>query len=163
VGSLAAYCVLFAGLVSLSVVDLRVGLVPRDVLYPLAVLVALAFFGSAAADDQWRPLVDAGVGGAMAFAVFFAVWWFYPRGIGFGDVRIAGVLGVALGWLGFYHLYVGLVIGLLVGTVFGVTLMVLRGTGRKTRMPLVPSLAVGAIVAIIWGSQIVNAWFPGHR
>jgi prepilin signal peptidase PulO-like enzyme (type II secretory pathway) len=163
VGPLAAYSVLFAGLVVLSVVDLRQGLVPRVVLYTLAALVGVALVGSATAGGQWHEVLDAAIGGAAAFGAFFAVWWFNPRGIGFGDVRLAGLLGIGLGWLGFFHLYVGVVIGLLVGTVFGITLMLARGTGRKTRMPLVPSLSAGAFVAVIWGTQIINAWFPGHR
>jgi leader peptidase (prepilin peptidase)/N-methyltransferase len=160
---LAAYAVLFAGLVSLSAIDLRVRLVPRPILYPLAGLVAVALVAAAAADGHWRPLGDAAIGGALALAVFFAIWWVYPSGMGLGDVRLAALLGLGLGWLGLFHVYIGFVIGLVAGTVFGMALMVLRGTGRKTRMPLVPSLSLGAVIGVVWGSQIINAWFPGHH
>ena len=93
VGPLAAYSVLFAGLVVLSVVDLRQGLVPRVVLYPLGRLVGVALRGSATADGQWHEVLDAAIGGAAAFGAFLAVWWFNPRGIGFGDVRLSACSG----------------------------------------------------------------------
>lgn len=160
---LAAYAVLFAGLVELSVIDLRIMRVPRWILYPLGALVLVALTAACATDGQWRPLGDAAIGGVLALAVFFAIWWVYPTGMGMGDVRLAGVIGLGLGWLGLFHVYVGFVVGLVAGSVFGLVLMLVRGTGRKTRLPLVPSLSLGAVVGVVWGSQIINAWFPGHH
>jgi len=162
VPALAAYCVLFVGLVAVSVVDLRVGLVPRTVIYPVSVLLGVALVAASAVAGDWRALGEAVIGGALAFAVFFAIWFLYPRGLGFGDVRLAAAIGFGLGWLGLLHLYVGFLVGFLAGAAFGLVVMVRRGTGRKTRMPFAPALAVGAVVGVIWGSQIINAWLPGH-
>ncbi|HLG67989.1 MAG TPA: A24 family peptidase [Acidimicrobiales bacterium] len=159
---LAAYCLLFAGLVAISVVDLRAWVVPRRLLYPLLGAVAVALVAASAADGRWRALGDAVLGGAIAFAALFVAWFAYPRGMGFGDVRLAGVIGMGLGWLGLLHLYVGFLVAFLTGAAFGLVLMVARGSGRKTRLPFAPALAVGAVVGVLWGSAIIGAWLPGH-
>lgn len=159
---LVAYCVLFAALVALSLVDLRVGLVPRTMLYPLGAAMVVALAAASASQGEWRALGDAAIGGVAAFAVFFAVWWVHPRGMGLGDVRLAALIGAGLGWLGLLHVYVGFVVGFLAGALFGIVVMAARGTGRKTKLPFAPALAIGAVVGVLWGSALVNAWLPGH-
>lgn len=159
---LAAYTVLFAGLVAVSITDLRVGLVPRKILYPVLALTGAGLLGASAVSDNWRALVVAAISGAAVFAVFAGLWWAYPRGMGFGDVRLAGVMGAALGWLGPLHVYVGFVIAFVSGALFGVVLMVRRGTGRKTRLPFAPALSLGAVLGVLWGSTIISHWVPGH-
>jgi leader peptidase (prepilin peptidase)/N-methyltransferase len=156
---LAAYCVLFAGLVAVSVADIRVGLVPRKVLYPTLVLMTVALTAAAAVAGDWRPLADAAAGGAVAFFAFFAVWWLSPRAMGFGDVRLAGVVGAGLGWLGFYQVYLGFLTAFVVGAGIGLVKMAVQGTGRKTVLPFGPALAVGAVVGVLWGGYLANLWF----
>ena len=161
VPALAPYCVFFAGLVLLSATDLRVALIPRRLLYPWLALVAAGLLGASWAGDDWHRLGVAALCGVATFAIFFVVWFVYPRGMGFGDVRLAGVLGLALGWLGVLHVYVGLFAGFLIGVVVGVSLMAVNRTGRKTRIRFAPALAAGAVVSVLWGSSIINAWL-GH-
>lgn len=158
VPALAAYCALMAGLVAVSVVDARIGIVPRAVLYPSFAAMAVGLLAASAVDSRWRPLGNAAIGGAAAFAVFFALWWFFPRGLGYGDVRLAGVLGTALGWIGFGEIYVGFLVGCACGAVLGVVLMVGRGTGRKTRLPFGPPLALGCAFGVLWGPWAVHLW-----
>ena len=155
---LAAYCALFGGLVAVSVADLRVGLVPRVLLYPTFGLMAAALVAADAVDGRWPPLEHAAIGGAVAFAFFFALWWFYPRGIGFGDVRLAGVLGAGLGWISFGALYVGFASAFLLGVVVGLVLMARNGTGRKTRLAFGPPLALGGMVGVLWGTWFTHFW-----
>lgn len=155
---LAAYCALFGGLVAVSVADLRVGLVPRVLLYPTLALMAAGLVAASAVDARWRPLEHAAISGAGAFVVFFALWWFYPKGIGFGDVRLAGVLGAGLGWIGFGALYIGFASAFLLGVVVGVVLMLRHGTGRKTRLAFGPPLALGATIGVLWGTWLTHAW-----
>jgi leader peptidase (prepilin peptidase)/N-methyltransferase len=155
---LAAYCALFGGLVAVSVADLRVGLVPRVLLYPTFGLMAAALVAASAADGRWRALTDAAIGGGIAFGVFFLLWWFYPKGIGFGDVRLAGVLGAGLSWIGFGALYIGFASSFLLGVVVGVVLMLRDGTGRKTRLAFGPPLALGAVIGVLWGTWLTHFW-----
>ncbi len=161
VPELAAYCVFFAGLVLLSVTDLRVGLVPRRLLYPWLVLVAVALAGASWADSDWHRFAVAALCGVTTFAVFFVLWFAYPKGLGFGDVRLAGVIGVALGWLGLWHVYLGILMAFFFGAVTGVVVMVANHSGRKTRIRFAPALAGGAAVSVLWGGTIINAWL-GH-
>lgn len=155
VPQLAAYCVLWMGFVALSIVDLRVGLVPRKVLYPTLAVVAAGLVAASAADGRWDALAGAAIGGVAAFGVFAAVWWLYPKGLGFGDVRLAGVCGMALGWLGFTELYVGFLAAFVLGLLFGLGNLVIRGT---TRFPFAPALAAGTAVGVLWGSYLGNLW-----
>jgi len=158
VPALGAYCALFAGLVALSVVDIKVGLLPRTILYPTAGLVAVGLVAASAVGHDWDAVGRAAASAAVALVVFFAIWWVYPRGLGFGDVRLAGMMAAALGWLGYGEVYVGFVAGFLAGAVIGVVKMAAQGTGRRTRLPFGPALAAGCMVGVLWGSWLANAW-----
>src|SRR5262249_55539099 len=97
---LPAYLVLAAALVALSAIDLEHYILPNRIVYPLAgamiVLLAIASLG----DDDLDALVRALAAGAIAFVVFFVLHLVSPRSMGFGDVKLAFVLGLSLGWLG---------------------------------------------------------------
>ena len=156
---LAPFCVFFAMLVAVSVTDLSHRLVPRRLLYAALALIAPLLVASAGIDHQWHDLTGAIVAGAVAFGLFFGIWWFVPRGMGFGDVRLAGVIGLTVGYLSLLHAYVAFLTGFIVGMVFGVVMMVVSSSGRKTRIPFAPSLAVGAVIAVFWGGQIAHDLF----
>ena len=155
---LAAYCVFFAGLVAMSVADVRVGLVPRKFLYPTLLLTAVGLVAASAVSGDWHRLLTAAIGGLAAFAVFFAIWFIAPRSMGFGDVRLAGLIGMALGWLGLGEVYIGFLVAFVAGSVFGVVKMVVQGTGRKTALPFGPGLAIGGVVGVLWGPCLVHLW-----
>jgi leader peptidase (prepilin peptidase)/N-methyltransferase len=162
VPALAAYCSLLAGLLAASVVDIRLGIVPRSILYPTFATMAVGLAAASAVERHWRALGEAAIAGAAAFAVFFALWWFFPRGLGYGDVRLAGVMGAALGWIGFGELYIGFLVAFVTGTGLGVVLMARQGTGRKTRFAFGPALSVGAAFGVLWGPWAVHIWLH-HR
>lgn len=156
---LAAYCVLFAGLLAVSITDLRTGLVPRRFVYLTLALLAVALVAACAVDGRWRPLLDALIGGAAGFVVLGAVWWIYPKGMGFGDVRLAGLCGAGLGWLGFAPVYLGFLAGFVTGALAG--LVVLAARGRR-RFPFAPALAAGTAFGVLWGQWLGNLWLhPG--
>ncbi len=153
------YWVFLAMAVTVSVTDLTHRLVPRQLLYgALVLMVPLLALVSVHLHD-WRPFVDAAAAGLGSFAVFFVIWFFVPRGMGFGDVRLAGVIGVAVGYLGLLEAYVAFLIGFVLGLVFGLVLMAASGSGRKTRIPFAPALCIGAAVAVLWGVPLVNHVF----
>jgi leader peptidase (prepilin peptidase)/N-methyltransferase len=81
--------------------------------------------------------------------------------MGDGDVRLAGLLGLYLGWIGLLHVPVGLFLGFLAGALAGVVVLMRDGGGRKTAVPFGPFMAVGALVAVVWGHPIIHAWI-GH-
>lgn len=159
--ALPAYLVLFAGLVALSGIDLDHHRLPNKVLYPTLFAMAPLFVLAAALDDRWDDLARAAVGGVAAFVVFFVIHLVSPRGMGFGDVRLSGVLGAALGWLSLAHVYLGLLIGFVLASVVGLTLIALKITSRKDRVPFGPFLAAGAVVATLWGEPLLRVYRGG--
>jgi leader peptidase (prepilin peptidase)/N-methyltransferase len=159
--ALVPFIVFFSVLVVVSTTDLSHGLIPRRLVYPGLAVISGLLVVVASVDGQWHRLATAGIGAVAAFAVLFVIWWLAPRGIGFGDVRLAALIGLATGWIGLLDVYVALVAAFIVGLLGGVATTVLLGTGRQTRIPFAPALAAGAIVAVFWGAPIVQAVF--HR
>jgi leader peptidase (prepilin peptidase)/N-methyltransferase len=158
---LAAFVAFCCGGIALSVTDIRVGLIPVRILYPTLAAVSAGLVGAALADGDWHDLWVAAVAGVVVFVVFFAIWWVAPRGMGFGDVRLSGVCGLVLGWLGPLHVYVGLLCSFAVGVLWGVAVMVVRGGGRRTRFAFGPALVAGTMVGLLWGGTVIHAWL-GH-
>jgi leader peptidase (prepilin peptidase)/N-methyltransferase len=156
---LVPFLVFLAMAVTVSVTDLTHRLVPRHLVYGALALIVPLLVATSAQAHAWRPLVDAAIAGAGGFAVFFLIWFFVPRGMGFGDVRLAGVIGTTVGYLDLFHAYLAFLVGFLFGLAFGLVLMVGSSAGRKTRIPFAPALCIGAVVAILWGDPLVNHLF----
>jgi leader peptidase (prepilin peptidase) / N-methyltransferase len=155
VPQLAAYCVLAGALVVVSVTDLRTGLVPRRVVYAAAVLAGAALLAASATNGAWRPMLDALGGGVVAFFLFGAVWWISPKAMGFGDVRLAGLCGGALGWLGWAPLYLGFLAAFVAGSLFGLAVLFVSG---RHRLPFAPALALGTMFGVLWGIWLGGLW-----
>ncbi len=155
----APFLVFLALAVAVSVTDLSHRLVPRTLLYGALVLIVPLLVVVSAVEHTWHDLAIAAIGGAAAFAVFFLIWFAVPRGMGFGDVRLAGVIGLTVGYLGLVHVYLAFLSGFVIGLVFGLVLMVGSSAGRKTRIPFAPALAAGAVVAILWGGPLAHHLF----
>src|SRR3954471_10391026 len=153
---LPPYLVLAAGLVALSLIDLDHFLLPNRVLYPTGIIMAALFVIPALVDGQGDDYLRAVLGGAAAFAVFFVIHVISPRGMGFGDVRLSFVLGFALGWLSWGHVYLGLFLGFLLGAVVGTLLIAVGLRTRKDHVPFGPFLAAGAMLAIFVGTQLLD-------
>lgn len=155
----APFGVLFVMLVAVSSTDLTHRLVPRRLIYGAMVLVVPLLVVTAAADSTFAHLTGAAIAGVVAFAVFFSLWWFIPRGMGFGDVRLAGAIGLTVGYLSLLHAYVAFLAGFVIGMVFGLIMMGVAGTGRRTRIPFAPSLSAGAVIAVFWGGTLAHHLF----
>jgi len=81
-----------------------------------------------------------------------------PGGMGFGDVKLAGVIGLFLGWIGVGSVVVGLFSAFLLGGLFSIGLLVLRKAGRKSGIPFGPWMLIGAWVGVFFGEQIAGAY-----
>jgi leader peptidase (prepilin peptidase)/N-methyltransferase len=148
------YLTFMAMAVAVAVTDLTHRLVPRRLIYAALVLITVQLIGVSIHDHNWHHFAIAVIGGAMAFGVFFLIWFFVPRGMGFGDVRLAGAIGLTVGYLGLVHVYLAFLTGFVLGLLFGLVLMIGSSSGRKTRIPFAPALVAGATVAILWGGTI---------
>jgi leader peptidase (prepilin peptidase)/N-methyltransferase len=78
--------------------------------------------------------------------------------MGFGDVKLAGILGLYLGWLGWAELVTGGFLGFLFGGVVGGGLVLVRRAGRKSMLPFGPFMLAGALVAILWGGALADLY-----
>ena len=146
-----------AGL-ALFVVDVKVHRLPNPIvlaLYPITV-VGLVIAGLASGD--W-PVVRALIG-ALAWLVVFGLVWLISRGrgMGFGDVKLAPVLGAALGWLGWGPALVGLFAAWLIGGVVALVLLVSGRAGRGTHLAFGPFMLIGAGVGLLVGAPVL-AWY----
>ena len=147
--ALPAYLYFAAIGVALTVIDLQVRRLPNAIVLPSYPVVAVLLAVSAAVEGDWWAFVRALIGGAILFAFFFALAYFYPAGMGFGDVKLAGIVGGVLAYLSWSALVIGAFAGFLIGAVAGLTLMAIKRAGRKTAIPFGPSMIAGAFVGIL--------------
>ncbi|MFC4058209.1 prepilin peptidase [Planomonospora corallina] len=157
---LPAYLYLAAVAVALSVIDLDVHRLPDVIVLPSYAVGALLLAPAAAAGAGWTPALRALVAMAVLFAFYFALAWFYPGGMGFGDVKLAGLLGLYLGWLGWSAVVVGTFAAFLLGGLAGAALLVTGRAGRKTAVPFGPAMLAGALLALFAAGPIA-AWYGG--
>jgi leader peptidase (prepilin peptidase) / N-methyltransferase len=158
--ALPAFCYLAGVGVLLAVVDARCQRLPDALTLP-SYPVALALLGFAALllPDGAAHFLSALAGLGLAWGVFLLQVLLYPAGLGWGDVKLAGLLGLYLGWLGGSWLDQGtLVAGLFLGYLFaaaaGLALIAARRATRKSRLPFGPYLLAGTLTAILLSSLI---------
>jgi leader peptidase (prepilin peptidase)/N-methyltransferase len=156
--ALAAFWWFSAALVAVSAVDLERRLVPRRIVYPALAGSAVLLGAASAWQGTARPFVDAAIGGAVAFLALAVVHLAKPQGMGFGDVRLAGLIGANLGWLGLAQVAVGLFLGFASAAVVGLGLVAAGRAGPRTRLPFAPFLAAGALATVFAGRVLVRAW-----
>ena len=160
VPALGAYGALMAVLVCLSIADLRTGLLPRRFVYVGYLLVAVGLVAASNVSSTWHGLLRALIGGAAAFLIFYVIWFVYPKGMGFGDVRLSGLLGMALGWLGWRQEYIGFLAACVLGSLLGVAFLIV--VKRSRAFPFGPALAAGCAFGVLWGGWLGDQWFhPG--
>lgn len=147
----------FAGLmVAISVIDIRHYRIPNALVYP-AVLVSAGFIVVA---DLAGGHLDAAraVVGFLSYGIgLLIVALMAPRGMGMGDVKLAGLIGLDLGSIGLGIVAVGAGAGILLGGVAAI-LALLLGASRRSRLPYGPFMAAGAIFAVFVGPQIADAY-----
>lgn len=155
---LPAYLVLASALLALSLIDLDTFLLPNRIVYPLTVTLVVLLGVAALVDDTGADLVRALLGGLSAFAFFLVVHLIAPRGMGFGDVKLSFSLGVALGWLSWGSVFLGLFLGFLLGAVIGVALIATRVRTRRDHVPFGPFLAAGTVLAVWFGQGLLDLY-----
>lgn len=153
---LPAYLYLAAVSVALALIDLDVRRLP-DVLTLPSYAVGLLLLGVGSLTHP-HALLRAVLGGAAMFAVYFALAFAYPAGMGFGDVKLSGVLGLFTAWLGWRSWGAGLFLGFLLGGVFGIALVLAKRGGRKTAVPFGPFMIAGAFLAVFFGESMVSGY-----
>jgi leader peptidase (prepilin peptidase)/N-methyltransferase len=134
--------------VVLGAVDLSSHRLPDRVTFPAYAVCAVALLVDAAVLGSWGALVRAVAAAAVTFAVAAGAAAMSAEGVGFGDVKLLGLLGLVLGWAGWGVLLAGIFFGLLTGALVSLGLLVTRRAGWRTRVPFGPPLLAGAVLAL---------------
>jgi len=158
VAALPAYLYLAAIAVVLSLIDIDTHRLPNRIVLPsFAIALVLLAIPTGATGDWWM-LARAGSGGAVLFAFYFSLTLVYPKGMGLGDVKLAGVLGLFLGWLGWSELVVGAFAPFLLGGIYAIGLLIARRAGRGSAIPFGPWMLGGALLSTFFGREIANGY-----
>ncbi len=156
---LVAFLTLTAVSIALALIDLDSRRLPNVIVLP-SLLAGILLLGVAALLRGDIPaLIGAGVGGASLFVFYFVLALVKPGGMGFGDVKLAAVLGLYLGFLGWGNLLVGAFAAFIFGGVFGLLLLMARKAGRKTAIPFGPWMILGAWLGVFAGEFLARGYF----
>jgi len=132
------------------VIDLDHQLILNKIVYPAAIF-ALITISLNPDVDIFHSLAGGGVGLALLFLPAML------GGMGFGDVKMLGMIGLATGWP---VVFVATFVGIVIGGMVGIVLLLSGKRGRKAAIPFGPFLAIGAMVALIWGATIWDWYTP---
>lgn len=147
---LPAYLTFAAVGIALALIDLDVKRLPDQIVLPSYVVLG----GLLAIGGDGGALLRAAEGAAVLFAFFFIVWLIAPGGMGFGDVKLSGIVGGMTAYLTWGTFLVGAFMGFLLGAVAGVLLMAGGKAGRKTAVPFGPFMILGAWTAILGAGNL---------
>jgi leader peptidase (prepilin peptidase)/N-methyltransferase len=140
---------LVATLIAVAGIDLEHRIVPNRILLPAA-LWALAAAALVATPD----LPEYALAGAIAFLALLLAALAYPAGMGMGDVKLAGVMGLYLG----LATAPALLAAFLAGSVVGVALIARQGGGRRVGVPFAPFLALGGLIGLLAGPELIDLY-----
>jgi prepilin signal peptidase PulO-like enzyme (type II secretory pathway) len=150
VPALPAY--LYLGAISVALTPLNIALqrLPDPFTLP-SYLVGPALLGAAApfTADGLRLFVYALIGMAALWVIYFVQHFLAPHAMGRGDLKLSGVLGLYLGWLGYDPWLYGVLAGFILGGLFSVGAMISGRKGRKSYIPFGPFMIVGALGSIL--------------
>jgi leader peptidase (prepilin peptidase)/N-methyltransferase len=143
---------------ALFVIDLEHHRLPDAIVLPLYPVTVVGLVLAGVLDREW-PLAASAIGVAIWLIVIGGLWLVSGgRGMGFGDVKLAPVLGATLGWTAVSAAAVGLFAAFAAGALIGLLLMAARRAGRRTAIPFGPVLLGGALVGLVAGPAIADAY-----
>ncbi|UZX02356.1 prepilin peptidase [Arthrobacter sp. CDRTa11] len=162
-----AACAYFAVMaVRLTVIDVRHHLLPNRIVFPSYAVAGVLLLASAlvhvaggpgafqaipegAAGFLGVPALRVVAGGVVLWVFYFLLRLAYPPGMGFGDVKLAGVLGMYLGYLGWAHVFAGTFAAFLLGGLWSLALLVARRGTLKSSIPFGPFMLAGTAAAML--------------
>ena len=140
------YVGFLAGSGTLAVIDARTKRLPNRIMFPLYGFGAVGLTLASAVGHEWWRLVIAVGAMCLLYGLFWVLWFF--RGIGYGDVRLIGLVGLYLGWIGLPAVEAATLLGTLSAALYYVGKMLLRKATRKTELAFGPYLIAGSWAAL---------------
>lgn len=151
-----AYCVFFAGLIALAFIDAEHHRLPKDFVWVHLLIVTVMLALASGAENAWTHFGYGALAGAVWFAIFAAIHFSSPRLLGFGDVRLSLVLGLALGWISIGTAVIGFFLANVIGLVVTLILMASKKVTKDQELPYGVYLAAGAAVAFYFGPILLK-------
>lgn len=144
--------------VALAAIDLDCHRLPNAIVLPSYPVLAVLLVAPALWQQDYWPLLRAAIGAVALFGGYFALALAYPKGMGFGDVKLAGLIGAMLGWLSYSALLVGAFAAFLLGGLAGIVVIASRrGTG-KTPLPFGPFMITAVAVALFAAQPLADSY-----
>ena len=155
-GVMAFYACLF---IIIFVIDLEHGLILNKVVYPGMVVALLLALLPQSWLTQWTVtgVANAALGGGIGFAIFLLIAIASRGGMGWGDVKLAALIGLATG---FPLVFFSIIMGAILGGIVAVALVIAKKRKRRETIPFGPFLALATMVTLLWGSNILS-WYLG--
>lgn len=146
--------------VALAIIDVRIHRLPDRIVLPSYVVAGVLLTAGAAVLGDGGALVRAGCGMLAMFVFYLVLRLVSPAGMGGGDVKLAGLIGLFLGWIGWAALIVGALAGFVLGGLWATALVVGRRAGRRTAIPFGPWMILGGWVGILIGETVGRTALP---
>ncbi|GAB4390270.1 MAG: A24 family peptidase [Thermodesulfovibrionales bacterium] len=154
----AVYFAFVSALIVVTFIDLDFQIIPDGITLsgiPLGLLAGAFLVPDPFSRMEGLGLVSSVLGAAVGFSLFYAVAYLSRGGMGGGDIKLMAMVGALTGWKG---VLLTTFLGSLGGSVVGLFLMVFKGKGRKTKVPFGPFLALGAVLTLFLGQEILS-WY----
>ena len=153
-GVMIFYACLF---IIIFVIDLEQGLILNKVVYPtMVVALLLALYPWPwLSDSMVMRVAYAALGGGIGFVIFLLIALVSRGGMGWGDVKLAALIGLATG---FPLVFLAVIMGAILGGIVAVALMIAKKRKRREAIPFGPFLAAGAMITLLWGNEILRWW-----
>jgi leader peptidase (prepilin peptidase)/N-methyltransferase len=133
----------------LAWIDARTHLLPNRIVFPWYPAALTLLGASAAIAGDWGALIRLVLAGAALFAFYLVLHLIQPGGMGLGDVKLAGILGMYLGFLTWEHLLLGTLATFVVGGAYGLAMILARRATRKSSIPFGPFMILGTAAALV--------------
>ena len=156
--SLVAFLYLGAISIALALIDLDTHRLPNVIVLPAYAVGAVLLSAASVLAGDVESIARAAAGIVIMGGIYLLLAVVRPGGMGMGDVKLAGVLGLFLAWLGWDVLAVGILAGFMLGGLFGVALLLFRRVSASTGIPFGPWMLAGAWISIFWGREISAAY-----
>ena len=156
--ALPAFLVFVAAGVALAAIDLEVRRLPDAIVLPTYPVLAALLGAAALVSGDLPALLRALVGAVAAFGAFYLMALAYPGGMGFGDVKLVGLVGGLLAFVAYPVLLVGMAVAFVLGALIGVAATLRGRATRKSSVPFGPFMVAGALAALFVGGPVADLY-----
>jgi len=149
---LVAFSLLALACALLVVIDLASHRLPNSIVAPMYPIMFVTLVVGAAISGNWDQLGRAAAGAGVVGSGYLLLAWIAPTQLGLGDVKLSGLLGLFLGWLGWPQLLMGTLAAFVLNGLVAALLLLLRRASRRSSLAFGPWMVAGAALGATWGS-----------